>query len=114
MAGCLPRRGRRGRPPRTGQRSRHRVECWLDADELGRLHALARANGYSVADALRLGIAALDASDADDPPVILARWVRDELALLRLRWRLAAVVATPTPTSPAAQVAAIRAILAGE
>jgi hypothetical protein len=68
---------RRGRPPRAGERSTHRVELRLTLGELRALKRLARANGTSVADLIRLAVADLAADAGEHAPILSGRAVLD-------------------------------------
>jgi hypothetical protein len=62
---------KRGRKPAAGERATRRVEVTFTLDELRAIQALARTNGSSVADMLRL--AALDIANqmGECPPTVL-------------------------------------------
>jgi hypothetical protein len=69
----------RGRPSRIpGEPARQRVEVRFTLGELRTLRALARANGASVADTLRLAVLE-SAAEAGESPVIQGRRVLDRI-----------------------------------
>jgi hypothetical protein len=65
---------RRGRPPRAGRRATKRIEVTLTPAELRRVKRLARVNGCTVADLLRLALLTMvaDLAEGADPIVVLA------------------------------------------
>lgn len=64
---------KRGRPPRAGERATERIELRLTLDELRAVRALAKANGATVADAIRLAVVGMAADAGEKPPVLLGR-----------------------------------------
>jgi hypothetical protein len=68
-----------GRPSRAGERATARIELRLTLAELRAVRALARANGASIADTLRLTVLELAADAGERTPIVLGRRLLDRL-----------------------------------